>query len=192
MGQRLNLEIRKKGRTLANAYYHWSAYTGSAFELVSTACLYIQDHADMPAKLLAIRALEATGAGIDKDCQSDYTYMTKHKLFHDKEFKDCVDRNEGILSVSPESIQDTRDWAEENAYIDMDDPTDPRINFYVCWRQDKEDFIEDNSQEEYDSLYVMPFDPEGDLTLSQCHNFVDNIMSSDGVIYDDVVFREIG
>ena len=53
MGQRLNLEIRKKGKPLANAYYHWSAYTGSSYALVEQACMYIQDHASMPAKLLA-------------------------------------------------------------------------------------------------------------------------------------------
>jgi len=33
MGQRLNIEILKGGKILANAYYHWSAYTLPALEL---------------------------------------------------------------------------------------------------------------------------------------------------------------
>ena len=32
MGQRLNIEICNNTRTLANAYYHWGAYTSSALE----------------------------------------------------------------------------------------------------------------------------------------------------------------
>lgn len=192
MGQRLNLEIRKKGKPLANAYYHWSAYTGSSYALVEQACMYIQDHASMPAKLLAIRALEYTGAGIDKEEETEVVYMSKHKMFHDKEFKDCVDRNEGILAVSPEGMQSTRDWAEEDAYINMDDPENPTINFYVYWRQDQEDFVEDYNQAEYDSLEELSFDPEGDLTLAQCKDMVDKMLDSNGVVYNSEVFREIG
>lgn len=37
MGQRLNIEIMKNDKVLANAYYHWSAYTESALELC--ACI---------------------------------------------------------------------------------------------------------------------------------------------------------
>lgn len=33
MGQRLNIEIMKDNKVLANAYYHWAAYTGAALEL---------------------------------------------------------------------------------------------------------------------------------------------------------------
>lgn len=33
MGQRLNIEIWKDGKVLANAYYHWSAYSVCAVDL---------------------------------------------------------------------------------------------------------------------------------------------------------------
>jgi len=33
MGQRLNIEIISNGKCLANAYYHWSAYSDSAIDL---------------------------------------------------------------------------------------------------------------------------------------------------------------
>ena len=34
MGQRLNIEIKKDSKVLANAYYHWSAYTSSALQML--------------------------------------------------------------------------------------------------------------------------------------------------------------
>lgn len=33
MGQSLNIEIWNNGEVLANAYYHWSAYTESAAKI---------------------------------------------------------------------------------------------------------------------------------------------------------------
>ena len=33
MGQRLNLEISRGKKPIANAYYHWSAYTDSSYDL---------------------------------------------------------------------------------------------------------------------------------------------------------------
>ena len=89
-------------------------------------------------------------------------------------------------------MQSTRDWAEEDAYINIDDPENPTINFYVYWRQDQEDFVEDYNQAEYDSLEELSFDPEGDLTLTQCKDMVDKMLDSNGVVYNSEVFREIG
>ena len=34
MGQRLNIEIKKDSKVLANSYYHWSAYTSSALQML--------------------------------------------------------------------------------------------------------------------------------------------------------------
>lgn len=33
MGQRLNIEMKTKGKVVANCYYHWSAYTMTALQL---------------------------------------------------------------------------------------------------------------------------------------------------------------
>lgn len=66
MGERLNLEIWHNGKVLANAYYHWSGFTYCAVSVVTDALKYIKSN---PAEnnnilLYAIRALEATGAGL--------------------------------------------------------------------------------------------------------------------------------
>ena len=44
MGQRLNVEIWNNGEVLANAYYHWSAYTESAAHIVDKALNYIKNN----------------------------------------------------------------------------------------------------------------------------------------------------
>lgn len=36
-------------------------------------------------------------------------------------FKDCVDRNRGILSITEEGINETRTWQEGRVIIDLDE-----------------------------------------------------------------------
>ena len=136
MGQRLNLEIRKKNKVLANAYYHWSAYTGSSYETLKDAYDYIRMNPISDSKLLAVRALEATGAGMD---EADIDYMHSFRKYSTLDFKPCRGRNEGILGVCPESIGSTQDWAEGTAVLEIDDLDDIRINFDIFSYYDNED-----------------------------------------------------
>ena len=56
MGQRLNIEIMKNGETIANCYYHWSAYTTSA---LATAIMVISNYEELLNKE-EIKDLQAT------------------------------------------------------------------------------------------------------------------------------------
>lgn len=103
MGQRLNIEIFNKGQILANAYYHWSAYTVASLELVQKVLdAYSTFPAEPSDRQKAVLALQATGAGLPKD--------ERETIFA----KDLVDltefrgRDEGIIAVSPKNIQSTR------------------------------------------------------------------------------------
>ena len=64
MGQRLIITIVENGKALANAYYHWSAYTKAAMMLTEDVLLAISNYKKTMTnnKLIAIRALEKTGA----------------------------------------------------------------------------------------------------------------------------------
>ena len=75
MGQRLNLEIWNNGKLLANAYYHWSAFTESSAEIISKALNYIENNTleDNNVLLYAIRILESTGAGLTEDEINNFT-----------------------------------------------------------------------------------------------------------------------
>lgn len=138
MGQRLNIEIKDgNGITLANGYYHWSAYTGSAIELVETI---IETNEDIECNSLlerAVKLLESTGAGIN-DFEKTRIEADSTNKFDGIDFKPCVDRNRGLISVTPEGIMDTRKWEEGRVNIDIENQT---IDFDVYWEDDIDNFI---------------------------------------------------
>ena len=129
MGQRLNIEMMWGDQVLANAYYHWGAYTVSALQRLEN----IYDNLglnDYPlnnvdqARNTAIRLLQATGAGVNDDelrrirrrpSALKYTDMNEFN----KLFKLAFDRNTGLLSVTEEGIEETRSWAEGTVVIDL-------------------------------------------------------------------------
>ena len=100
MGQRLNIEIKKKDKVLANCYYHWSAYSNCAINLT----LQIINHFEYVEKyemkeevnnkdlLFAIRLLEKTGAGL-RNLEEAKSLLGNPLL----KLQPCKDRNEGII-----------------------------------------------------------------------------------------------
>lgn len=143
MGQRLNVEIWNDGEVLANAYYHWSAYTASSAVVVDKVLKFINENPidNEDILLYAIRALEATGAGLNKD---EIEYAAKMGI-NTEERAECVGRNSGLLSISQEGMQETRDWQEGAVYIYLDEK---RISFNVFDKQRRWDW-ERGQREEY-------------------------------------------
>lgn len=128
MGQRLNLEIKYDGKVLANSYYHWSAYTKDSYNITVKCLKYIQDNPMEDKLLLAVRALESTGAGLTDsvDKSSDYDFMCEK--YKDLSFNKAKDRNEGLIGVLDKSIEDTQFWAEGTSVIDL---STGKISFHV-------------------------------------------------------------
>lgn len=126
MGQRLNIEIWNGGKRLANAYYHWSAYTLSAAELTSEIINFLDSEgydsdicSDIDNIRWAIRALESTGAGLTG---AEKKYITDELPELDaSSFADAVDRNRGLIAVSEEGMTETERWMEEGVTIYLDD-----------------------------------------------------------------------
>ena len=139
MGERLNLEIWHSGKVLVNAYYHWSGYTDDAVSVVTDALKYIKSN---PAEnnnilLSAIRALEATGAGLT---DHEIEYAKKIDCLNNATFAPCVSRSNRLIGISPNEIADTRYWQEEAARIFIDES---RVSFRAfaidkVWEFDKE------------------------------------------------------
>ena len=142
MGQRLNIEIKKKGNVLANSYYHWSAYTSTAASLTVKVCKYLLDHSNISdSRLLAIRALESTGAGLTDE---ELAYVKNFRKYVKTEFQACKDRNEGLIAISPKGTKETQDWSEGDVIIDIDDALHPLISFHVVYFYDQpDDYITD-------------------------------------------------
>lgn len=146
MGQRLNVEIWDKGEVLANAYYHWSAYTESAAQIVDTALNYIKNNPNQYGNdlLYAIRVLEATGAGLtDREIE----HAKLHPVLDGVTFAECNGRNNGLIGISEKEISETRCWQEGSAYIFLDEK---RISFRVFFTQNRWDW-EKEQREEYEN-----------------------------------------
>ena len=139
MGQRLNIEIMSGEKTLANAYYHWSAYTASAAELTK---IILEEPVDETEPLVwqAIHLLEATGAGVpgyERDC------IIKDEILPEDEIsclQPCIDRNRGLIAITEEGIRDTRCYEEGRVTIHLDSKT---VDFNVFFRLDREEYEAD-------------------------------------------------
>lgn len=116
MGQRLNIEIVENGECLANAYYHWSAYTSSAFELAKQIIEAIPTVNEKIPVMKAIRLLEVTGAKLE---EGEIEYA-KSMLLGD-EFDTDANRNDGLIAISKKGIDETRKWKEYALYIYLDE-----------------------------------------------------------------------
>ena len=149
MGQRLNIQIEmdipdsSESKVLANAYYHWSGYTSSAYELVKLIvdsgiyCIYIQDPVEK-----AIRILEVTGAGLTKDEFTDAYPESMYKL--------SANRNDGLIAISEAGMLETQNWEEARVTINLSTKMIDMGGVYFLDEVDEED--EDETLEDIPEL----------------------------------------
>lgn len=176
MGQRLVVEIRKSFdhgyHTLAAAYYHWSAYTEDAIDLTS---FLIEKFGELREKYmddfeLAVRMLEATGAGLYPEEKIRIKQSVEPLLkYH---IKDCKDRNHGLLAITEEGIKDLYRWEEGTVVIDIGAQ---EIGFWVYYEYSKEEYDEYYSDDEnkYDKLKVIPFDMDKPFSFEDFYELSD-------------------
>jgi hypothetical protein len=141
MGQRLNIEIvnNKNETPLANAYYHWDAYTDVV--LNDTKIIIDAFYSEEMQKLkkdplaLAIALLEKTGAGVSKKEQER---INNDETLKQYSFKPCSDRDKGLLSTTKEGMEETEYWEDGRVTINIDEET---VFFNVVFVMPKEDFL---------------------------------------------------
>ena len=134
MGQRLNIEIIKDEKTLANAYYHWSGYTSSSLSLTKLIVDKVNEiNEDEDEIVTAVRLLELTDARLTKE------ELTSSKV--EGVFKIANNRNDGLIAISEKGIGETRSWEEGRVEINLDSKT---INFNCFWSSSKEKFANDD------------------------------------------------
>ena len=149
MGQRLVIQLEENGNPLANAYYHWSAYTESAIDLINDVIEYLNDAPTKDGtfisfnegnKFKATWALFMTGARFNDDevreMQNVNVNMQDFRFVFDGTE---VDRNKGLLFVTEKGMEDTIGWAESIVYVDI---VTGDIDFGVMWSENTEDYVE--------------------------------------------------
>lgn len=165
MGQRLNVEIVSNGKLLANAYYHWDAYTGISLQRTDDILNKFNEIRESVKDdlNLAIKLLESTGAGIN-DVERNYI-LADPELSKYLPINDCVDRNEGILAITKEGMQNTRYWEEGRVTIDIAKRT---ILFRIYWELTKEEYLDDYyDMEHYEQLPTIDYDFEKEIPFDK-------------------------
>jgi hypothetical protein len=152
MGQRLNVEIKENGKVLANAYYHWSAYTSSSIGITQTILDSINKINYENRVANAVKLLEVTGSGLTPE-EMEFAKTTMSD-FDTYSFKPAIDRNDGLTAISVNGIEATECWEEHRVEIDLQTKT---IKFGVKWEVSRKD-LEEDYREDFDELRVCDFD----------------------------------
>ena len=164
MGQRLNIEIRKDNKVLANAYYHWSGYTSSALgltkKILDSKFLNMSSISD---KVKAVRMLEVTGAGLTKN--------EFNEEFTTPKYKQALDRNEGLIAISQEGISETQKWEEARVEIHIDTKM---LNLKLYWDLDEDDIDKDTIIEKVGTNYFNINFDNFEKVNSEIYNFIEN------------------
>ena len=174
MGQRLVIQIKDGETNLANAYYHWSAYTGSAAELTKEILDKIDEvYEGFTPVQKAVWLLYETGARFAPDeialIESENIDIEQFSFaIDDKE----VNRNDGLLCVSNKGMDENTYWEEGRVEIDI---TNRTVNFDVLCIETAEEYKEYN--DEFDELPVFDFDEDFDFTYNQFYEFYDKLMN---------------
>lgn len=166
MGQRLNVEIVSNGKLLANAYYHWDAYTGISLQRTDDILNKLNEIKESVKDDLdlAIRLLESTGAGIN-DVERRYI-LADPELSKYLPINECISRNDGILAITQKSIQINRSWEEGRVTIDIGKRT---VVFRVYLELTKEEYLDDSfpGPEYYEQLPTIDYDLEKEIPFDK-------------------------
>jgi hypothetical protein len=176
MGQRLNIEIFNNGELLANCYYHWSGYTTSSMELTK---IILENYdrimaLDLYIETKAILLLQLTNGGLmvnDRDDELEYALETLPPQDLEKiELKRSINRNEGLISITENNMEETRQWEEARITIYLDTK---KIDFDNVWISDREGWQEDNPDMNYDDLPLFPFETTWDIDFKDFRELYD-------------------
>jgi len=200
MGQRLNIEIVRKDKVIATSYYHWSAYTVPAVEMTFTALRELIKNKNVVDDVdMAVRALEATGAGLTEEDKSSIT--------NGQDYKISQNRNDGFIGVTQESMQNMINYQEGDTAIiinkdgydfNVEDTENDNIHIDICgmlYFLSPDDLKDEYNMDEKD-LRTIPVHIEN-ITFNEMRILLDKISDPDGKydIFKDAtgqIFATIG
>lgn len=175
MGQRLSLVINHDAVPIANAYYHWSAYTRAALDLLHQAMEYASKHPGLNPDQLAVLSLMETGA---KPTQGELTAIAKILDTAEEEFIIATNRNDGLLAVTEAGMEETETFAEGVAELDLDRMRASCSLIYqydsleeICDSYDIE--VDSEEAADYKNLQTYPEEIEvGDMSLEELGSLI--------------------
>ena len=161
MGQRLVVTVRKNQEDICKIYYHWSAYTTSALMEVRDIIQWIDECEIDDLKLHLIQCCERNGGGIRGD---DYEQEYIRRMYPNEMFKsDGYSRNQGLIAISEDGMNDLQGWSEGDVEIDIDSRT---VSFMVFsgydsleeYEEERMDWDEDYEKQNLEDIVDIGFD----------------------------------
>ena len=211
MGQRLVVEVKEKDELLCTLYFHWSGYTASTYDEVCQLVKILEGHdvnrtvvdfkdgkislkeletevKNYEDKILQIiHAYEELGGGLSGD--ADNLAYAKKKYPHEV-FKVEVDRNNGLVDISPKGMQEALNWAEANAVVDISEKT---VSIEAWMYILEEDFLEEQKEGWYEGVEIIsPPDVDiEDFCFSEAEDIcelVSDICGNNQIIFDGTAY----
>lgn len=152
MGQRLVITVHAFDEDIAAIYYHWSAYTTSAFQEAKDIIDNVDWFNSSSKDELILRItkhLESCGGGV---------FVDDRKLFEEKypdeKFDDDVSRNDGLIAISEETMKRMQCWAEGDMTIDFD--TEKVYNDVLFTYESDEEFKQDRADAGFEDDDIDP------------------------------------
>lgn len=143
MGQRLIMNIHKNRgeEPIINVYYHWSAYSRSAYcEAQDFINAYDSIEKTGVLETDIIRALENIGARVEIE---DRQYV--HEQLGFEPLEDNLNSNKGLIALSEEQRLTNLDYAEGEIQIFMNDKDIDNLCF---WEENETEFYEMHDEDE--------------------------------------------
>lgn len=178
MGQRLVVTVRSMGEDLCKMYFHWSAYTIPA--LMEVRDMMAEFPMEIKSKdeviLYFIRYCEKNGGGIRGGYGSkEWNYVTAK--YPNEVFKqDNISRNQGLIGISEEEMEDIQCWSEGDIIIDLDEMT-VHNGVFCCY--DNIDELNQELIDREDDAVTLNDIPEvgeiGDFDLEDINDVIANL-----------------
>ena len=141
MGQRLVIDVKKNNKRICNIYFHWGAYSLSAFYILRDIITLsrIQESHDAFDRLWfggernidtiigLISVCEFLGGGIDWE---DAQFAQETYPWYEFKTKN-ISRNKGLVAITENTMQNNDNAAEGTACIDLDHKTIDNGCFFV-------------------------------------------------------------
>ncbi len=160
MGQRLNIELHFPDQLVVNCYYHRSWYTESALDLIQKIVNANKTLTDTDHIIRWVRLFEATWASLTKE-ELDYAVANLDKTIHNQlEVWDIIHRNNWLIAISPEWIEETLYCKDHMTKIRLDkDNNILSINILDLFSVDLDRFYEESDKPEWNKdLFTKEFD----------------------------------
>lgn len=135
MGQRLNIEIcygESEDNVLANCYYHWDGFSASSAEHGESIVKKFKE--------LGGVGKNDVGFAVDLICRNAEGFNPDERLRLERInyvnrykkpilIRDSINRNEGLIAITPEGIEETRLYEEARLTVDI---LNQKIDFSKC------------------------------------------------------------